>query len=246
MEVCIKRGNINNITSIYKQKCKSSDYKKNPEVSYKDTVWGILLYNYRIISSGSARLNIIWKNSKKLYAFSSVVVQKPKWLTQKYEYYNEVITMLEEGMVSGTQEWYFLENKGLQKKDALIWIENTLNKIKEESINPDTRAQVNKKIVEIHKEKGKFYKEITRKQFLDLSYKYLVINEWPPQSPIEYRDLEKRDNLKINTIFDTKNTWKDTFWKKYFQPQKKVTRWEWAYLLNKAFEKTKKSYLTLK
>jgi hypothetical protein len=70
-----------------------------------------------------------------------------------------------------------MEKRRLTQKDALAWIENTLREIKDKSVNPDTKAQIDKKLVELMKDKNKGYAEITRKKFLEKAYKYLVIND---------------------------------------------------------------------
>jgi hypothetical protein len=57
--------------------------------------------------------------------------------------------------------------------------------------------------------------------------------------------LENEDNKKANTIFDKTNTWKDKFWENYYQPNQSITRWEWAYVISLAIEKTKNQNLTL-
>jgi len=70
-----------------------------------------------------------------------------------------------------------MEDKELNQKDALVWIENTLIEIKEKSTNPNTRAQISKKLIEIKKDKDRRFLKITRKKFLEKAYKYLVIND---------------------------------------------------------------------
>jgi hypothetical protein len=58
--------------------------------------------------------------------------------------------------------------------------------------------------------------------------------------------LENDDNQIVNKIFDQKTTWKDQFWEKYFRPDAKVTRWEWAYLISIAINKNEQLYITKK
>jgi hypothetical protein len=48
-----------------------------------------------------------------------------------------------------------MENRELNNKDALVWIENTLIEIKEKSTNPNTKAQIAKKLIEIKKDKNR-------------------------------------------------------------------------------------------
>jgi hypothetical protein len=70
-----------------------------------------------------------------------------------------------------------MEKRDLTQKEALVWIENTLMEIKAKTKNIDTKAQIEKKLVELKKDKNRSYRIITRKQFLDKAYKYLVIND---------------------------------------------------------------------
>ena len=237
---------MKNIWKIYKTQCEGKNFTKNPEISYEDTVWGLLVFDYRALSMNNTKIEIKWKSSKKVYYTKKLSVNVPKWLTKKYDYYDETVEMLEAWVVWGTKKWYFMENNELTQKDALIWIENTLLKIKEKSTNPNTRAQISKKIIEIQKDKDRKYLKITRKKFLEKAHKYLVINDQDTGISIEYQDLVGVDNKKANTIFDKDNTWKDKFGERYFQPNQKITRWEWAYLLSKAMKKTGDLYLTLR
>lgn len=246
-KVCIKRWTLKNIKNIYNTKCDNSEFVQNPEISYKDTVNWILVFDYKTTVNKYSVIKIIGKNSWKIYDTKKILVSIPKGLNKKYNYYNETISMLEKGIVSGIQKWYFMEDRELTKRDALSWIENTLLKIQSKSTNWDTKAQINKKLVEIKKDKDiNNHTKITRKDFLRKAYKYLIVNDTNIEISINYKDLQSFENKKINTIFDKENTWKDRFGKTHFQPNKKITRWEWAFLLSKALNKTTKLYLTLK
>ncbi len=245
-EVCIKRWELKDVSKIYKSECADWDYVKDPVVTYADTVWWLLLFDYKTLSSDYSTISLVWKGSWKTYSTKKINVSTPKWLTNKYEYYDETIDLLERWIVDWTNKWYFLENSWLTEKDALVWIQNTLEEIKDKSTNSNTRAEVSKKLIELSKDKQKSFKQITRKQFLDKAYLYLVINDWGVKSSITYRDLADSDNKKVNAIFDRNNTWKDQFGETYFQPNEKLTRWEWAYFLSKALEKSQELYLTLR
>jgi len=246
-KVCIKKGSLKNIKKIYTKECRDSDFVKNPEISYKDTVDWILIFDYKATSKKYSIIKIVGKNSWNIYASKKISVNIPKWLTPKYEYYNETVDMLEKGILSWTKKWYFMEKNTLNTKDALAWIENTLIEIKSKTKNSNTKAQISKKLIEIKRDKDRnSYKIITRKNFLEKSYKYLVINDNNVGISINYKDLQDIDNKKANTIFDKNNTWKDKFGDTHFRPNEKITRWEWAYMLSKALNKTSKLYLTLK
>ncbi|MCD5380456.1 peptidoglycan DD-metalloendopeptidase family protein, partial [Candidatus Gracilibacteria bacterium] len=241
-EVCIKRGELKDVSKIYKSECSDGDYVKNPVITYADTVGGLLLFDYKTLSSDYSTISLVGKGSGKTYSTKKINISTPKGLTNKYEYYDETIDLLERGIVDGTNKGYFLENSGLTEKDALVWIQNTLKEIKDQSTNPNTRAEVSKKLIELSKDKQKSFKQITRKQFLDKAYLYLVINDGGVKSSITYRDLADSDNKKVNAIFDKNNTWKDKFGENYFQPNEKLTRGEGAYFLSKALEKSQELY----
>jgi len=118
-----------------------------------------------------------------------------------------------------------MEKNTLNTKDALAWIENTLIEIKSKTKNSNTKAQISKKLIEIKRDKDRnSYKIITRKNFLEKSYKYLVINDNNVGISINYKDLQDIDNKKANTIFDKNNTWKDKFGDTHFRPNEKITR----------------------
>jgi len=47
--ICIKKGSMSNFSSIYAKPCKSEDFKKEINFTYKDTIGWILLFDYKII-----------------------------------------------------------------------------------------------------------------------------------------------------------------------------------------------------
>lgn len=245
-KVCVKKWNIKDIKKIYLKKCYDNDFVKNPEISYNDTVDWILIFDVKATAKKYSDIKMIWKNSWNIYASKKITVSLPKWLTNNYTYYNETVSMLEKGIISWTKKWYFMEKNNLTWKDALSWIENSLVEIKGKTNNSNTKAQISKKLVEIKKDKDRNYIPITRKKFLEKTYKYLVVNDNNVWISIKYKDLTSDFNKKANTVFDKDNTWKDKFGDNHFQPNKKLTRWEGAYMLSKAFNKTGKLFLTLK
>ena len=175
-----------------------------------------------------------------------MVVSNPKWLKNTYEYKNEVVKMLEEWIVDWIKKWYFLEKRELVESDWLAWIENTLQNLKTESFDPEVTKQINNNLVQIKNERVSKFNSISREEFLDLAYKYLVFDKSYNSSSLSYRDLDAEQNNKISSIFDKQTTWKDRFWENYYRPDLAMTRWEWAFLLSKVLEKNMKSFLTLR
>ena len=244
VDVCIKKWSIKDVRKVYSRKCSESEFKKNVNFTYDDTVWWLLIFDYKA-TWRDANINIINNYNNKNLTWKKLVVNNPKWLKNNYAYKNEVITLIEKWIVKSLNKWYFLEDRDLTELDALAWIENSLNIIQNDVIDPSINTEINKNLNELKNKNGSKYKTLTRKELLDLSYKYLVYNE---SSLInrEYIDLSNNQKIQISNIFENNKTWKDKFWKKYYRPDVKVTRWEWAFLLSNAMERNRKRFLTLK
>gem|GEM_PF-706756 len=98
----------------------------------------------------------------------------------------------------------------MTEKEAIDWIKNTLVSIKKDTVDRNILSVIDTNITAINKETPSSFNPITRKDYLDKVYKYLVFNK-TSQVSITYRDLENEDNKKANTIFDKETTWKDRF-----------------------------------
>jgi BMFP domain-containing protein YqiC len=96
--------------------------------------------------------------------------------------------------------------------------------MKEDVIDKEILDKIDNNIKELTKKRVSRFNIISREEFLDLSYKYLVFNQNNYEVSIKYRDLENKDNLKANAIFDKNNTWKDRFGTNYYRPKVKITR----------------------
>lgn len=244
-KICIKQWNIKDIKNIYTKTCNDNEFKNEFNFTYDDTVWWLLLFDYIALSKD---FNVTIKNNynNELLAERSIIVWDPKWLTNNYEYKNEVIKMIEKWISTWLNSWYFLENRWLTELDALVWVENALKLIKTKT-DEQTKEIIDKNLNDINKEKQKAnkFKTITRLDFLNLNYKYLVLDK-NINSSKNYKDLDLDTNQKLTRIFDDNITWKDQFWKNYFQPITTITRWEWAFLISKTLEKNAQTYLTLK
>ena len=244
VQVCLKTWNLKDIRKIYKKKCELSNYKDTIEFSYNDTVWWLLIFDYKV-NSRDAKIELVNNYKNQIFSSTKLIVSNPKWLSKNYAYYNEVIDMLEFWIISWLNKWYFLEKRELKESDANKWIENTLIKFRENTNDSSLKADIDTRLKQLSQEKTSKFKSISRKDLLEKSYKYLVFNIVNSIS-IDYRDLDQQDDKKANTVFDKNNTWKDKFWKNYFRPDIKVTRWEWAYFLNKVLEKNKQKFITFK
>jgi len=245
-KICVKKWNIKDIKKIYSTNCKDSDFKSEYNFTYEDTVWWILVFDYKATSKN---FNVVVKNNYNNQSLSEkkITVSEPKWLTSTYPYKNEVVNMLEQWIATWINKWYFMEDRWLTQLDSLVWIENALFKIKSKVYDTKTIKIIDTSITDIINAKKTASKvnTITRLEFLNLSYKYLVLdkdNNWSKK----YRDIDEETNNKLAQIFDEQITWKDQFWQSYFRPITTITRWEWAYLLTKTLEKNAQTYLTLR
>lgn len=243
-KLCVKTGNIKDVKNIMKKDCQEKDYVKSKVISYKDTVSWLVIFNYKVFDD-QAKIKLYSFNEKKDLITLSIKSDAPKWLTEKYAYYDEVIELLENNIAtSDLKQWYFLEKRAMTEKEAATWIRDTLKAIKKDTVDKNVIAVIDSYIEGLNKEIVSSFNPITRKDFLDKAYKYLVFNK-SPQVSITYRDLKNEDNKKANTLFDKTNTWKDKFWENYYQPYQHITRWEWAYVISLAIDKTKNATLSL-
>jgi peptidoglycan hydrolase-like protein with peptidoglycan-binding domain len=241
---CLKKWKISDIRKIYNSKCDSSNFKENLEFSYEDTVWWVLLFDYKILDT-NAKISLINKSNNAIFSTKTIATVAPKGLAKSYEYYQDVVDMLKNGIVDGINKWYFLEKRELTKIDALDWIKNTLLVMKNNTWDNEIRKKIDTNIALIDKESPSKFEAVNRKEFLEKVYTYLVFDK-NIEISINYKDLDEIYNKKANTVFDENNTWKDQFWKTYYRPEKSLTRWEWAYLLSTLFQRSEKTFVTLK
>lgn len=244
--VCIKEWELNNLKKIYNTNCDENDFKQEITFDYSDTVWWLLIFDYKTANK-NASFEIINNYNNTVLDTKTSKVSNPKWLTTNYEYKNEVIEMIEDWVTTWVNKWYFLQDRNLTEKDAYTWIKNSLVNLENQTVDNNTKNKINNNIKEVENkiEKASKYNSITRMQFLALNYKYLVFNT-NNTNTISYKDLTEEENKIANTVFSTNNTWKDQFWSSYFQPDNTITRWEWAYLISTIFKNYDNNYLTLK
>lgn len=243
-KICIKSWNINDIKNIIKRECSESQYVTSKKITYKDTISWIIIFNYKIFDK-QANIKVYSLNDKKDLAVIWLKTYAPKWLSTNYVYYDDIMNLIWDDILAyDLKQWYFLEKRALNSKEAIAWIKSTLNRVKAKTVDKNILAVINSNLKMIEQEKIDSINSITRKDFLEKVYKYLVLNK-DVQVSIKYRDLSSDDNKKANSIFDAQNTWKDKFWTNYYQPDQNLTRWEWAYLLSLTLDKNKSLMLTL-
>lgn len=246
-KVCIKSWKRDDIKDIVNTKCNDSDFKEEIEFNYDDTVAWILVYDFKAFNK-NASYQVINTYNNKVLSKKEVALNQPKWLTTDYEYRNDIVMMLANWVVSWIKSWYFEQDKDLNEHDAYSWLINSLEDLKTQTANTWTIAKLEKNISEVKSQQksASLYAGITRKQFLDLSYKYLILDWVNVNVTINYKDLTEQENKIANYIFNSKTTWKDEFGNYYFQPDKNMTRWEWAFMLATVFNNYSNKTLTLK
>lgn len=246
-KVCIKRWNTTNFKTIVNTKCLEEDFVSEQDFTYEDTVNWILVFDYKTYNNKNSTYTITNTYNNTSIAQANVKMTLPKWLTTTYEYSNEVITMLEKWIATGMKEWYFRQDDKLTEYDAYEWVINASKKLQNESMSQKTKSKIEWNINKLLQEQKQAEKYIptTRKYLLDLSYKYLVLDETKTSITITYRDLSEEENKIANYILANGITWKDQY-DSYFQPSKEITRWEAAFMIASVFNSYKNNTLTLK
>lgn len=243
LSICVKSWSLKDIKNIYKKDCLEQDYKSSQEISYNNSVWGLIIFDYKV-TWNNPKIELQEISNPKNIVYKNIKVAVPNWLDRNYTYKDEVLDMLSKWVVDWINKWYFLEERELVESDAIWWIENALLVMKQDAIDQDTKNKIAKNLILIRSENSSKFKTISRKDFLEKAYKYLVFDENNIWITISYKDLSSDENEMANAFFDRENTWKDKFWENYFRPEVKLTRWEGAYFLAKVIDKNKWVFLT--
>lgn len=241
---CVKKWSINNIKKVYSTPCSSTNFKDTIDFTYEDTVWGILIFDYKILDK-NAKIEFSNTYDNKVFTAKNIATVSPKWLVKSYEYYDEIVNLLSAWVLDWINKWYFMQDRWLTQSDAVSWIENMLTVMKENATSNSIKKEIDSKLYLIKEENTSKFEYISRKDFLEKVYSYLIFDQ-EAEITINYRDLDSKVNEKANLIFDKNNTWKDQFWDNYYRPEKTLTRWEWAYLLGTLLEKATKTFVTLR
>lgn len=246
-KICIKSWDVKNIKSIYTTSCKDEDFKTEAQFTYADTVSWILIYDFKALNK-SATFKIVNTYNNAELSSKTVAVSNPKWLQSTYAYKDEVIESIEAWVATGLKAWYFQENNELTQYDAYTWLRNYLINLNNTTSPSDAnKSNVENNLREVAKlqKTASNYEPITRLEFLTLASKYLIIDAKEVKISITYKDLTEEQNKIANYIFNQNNTWKDDFWQTYFQPEKRITRGEWTYLIS-SLSNSPNIYVTLK
>lgn len=123
---CIKRGTIQDIKALYKRKCLDEEFTKTLNFDYRDTVGGVLLFDYKVLDTARIEFEVKTVGNGKVLAKDTVKTQTPKGLETDYEYFSEVIQSLSNWVTSGITNGYYAEDKQVSQHDAVTWIKNIL------------------------------------------------------------------------------------------------------------------------
>jgi hypothetical protein len=214
---CIKKGRLQDIKEIYKRKCFDDEYSDTLSYSYSDTIEWILVFDYKVFSTGNTKLTL--KKAGKEIAGKTLAVGMPKDIDKAYVYNEEVEETLMSGIATTNSQWNFKQTTNITRKDAVGWIYNSMKDlwISNKAIFAEDTS----------------FKEITRQEYLELVTKYLgtrVVNTWWQ----DYRDGDTQLWENVAALLWNTYKWKDQFGDNYFQPDKEISRWEAAYLLVQA------------
>lgn len=53
IEYCVKRGELKDIKSIYRRSCYPEEYTNSLSFDYDDTIAGLLIFDYKVLSTNS-------------------------------------------------------------------------------------------------------------------------------------------------------------------------------------------------
>lgn len=220
------------IKTVMATKCRAEDYKKSIVFGINETFQWTFYFDYKIIGSSSPYIQQVlnWKTNTLLWE-KKIELYASKDLKKNHPYYPEIAKFIASWIIENKSKDYFVADRAITKAEAINFIENNLfHKL---SLEKDTEIirKIKLNIFILRWEKSDKFKNMNRKSFFDLVYKYLILNKKDKET-IKYLDLNADLRWKVWNIFDSKNTWRDKFGTKYFQPDKEITRWEAVYMMS--------------
>lgn len=87
---CIKRGTLQNIRATYARECHDAEYTDTLTYSYKDTIAGLLIFDYKVLTDKKVELKLT-KNDGSTVTRHSVAVNAPLNLRPSHPYFNEIV-----------------------------------------------------------------------------------------------------------------------------------------------------------
>jgi len=199
------------IKTISKKQCKKSELKDEIEFDYTKTLQWILIFKTLAHKAWSIKLELYKYKGAKIWSYNLWRAYYPKDLKKTDTYYQFIITLLKNNLIKNYSKKYFAPDFELKETTGITWVNN---------IFPNMEEQ-----------KWKKFKKMTRLEFLKLISKASWILS--KNTSNEFSDIQKNDSEYANILLDIDAKFIDKFWKKYFQPEKKILRKEAAYILYK-------------
>ena len=217
---CIKRGTLQNIQATFARECHDDEFVRTLTFSYKDTVWWLLLFDYRVLDQARTELRVVAQNWNTL-ARNTLTVNAPKNLRPSHPYYNEIVQGIRAWELSGLRNGYFLEDESLTQRQANAWLWNVM---RQRNLNTHLLPQ-------LRNEPNWVFTPVTRKDFLELAARYLWTNGWNVSGQ-RYLDLDVNWQRLVASNLWRNYAWRDNFWNNYFQPDVAIRRGEAAFMLS--------------
>jgi len=236
IKFCIKKvWKISDLQKIYNINCSENNFKDEVTFSYADSISWIIVFNYKVLKEWSNILVI--SNSKN----EKISTKKLNWtlpvdLKITYPYYDDILKVSKLGFVSWINRWYFLPDRELSREDWIIFLKNYLEFKLKNCKDNSCKTLYSQKIIELSKEFSDRFSYFTRMEYVSLIWKYVPLDEYKSEDYIKFRDLSSEELVYSKNILKN-STWHDYFGQtRYFQPTKIITRWEWAFLINRVLE----------
>lgn len=246
-KICLKKWTNKNIKEAFLEKCNKEDFLEEVNFSYKDSSRGLLMFDY-IVEWKWWKIEILNNYKNISLGQKNIESQNPKWLDKSYVYSEDIVSLLWKWLKNSVKKWNFMQEQLLSNIDTYDWIKYLLKDIEKNTKNTKLKLSAKEKLRELEKEDRTKTKQLSRWEFLDITYKYFILNTNKINtSKLKiYKDLNENLNKKAAIAFWEKITWKDQFWDKYFQVNKNISRWEAAFFLNKTLEKSEEIILSYK
>ncbi|MDD2515831.1 MAG: M23 family metallopeptidase [Candidatus Gracilibacteria bacterium] len=235
-------GKMCNISNSKQRKC--IDFSKTVremEFEYKDTINGILLYNFIPTDFAPVEFAVYEKGTGKTMgkALFLVNINNPKDLDKQYLYYDELISSLKKGIFR-LKDGYTIKDRSLLGKQFKTTIDNYLSykwlKAGDDK-NAKQKAQYNLSKWRNESSAIDDYRKFTRGEASKLIFTILEKDNYPSNKKYFIDQKGDFENY-ITTLYEYYSfKWKDSFGERYFQPNKEITIGEFIYLFEKITEK---------
>lgn len=231
VKFCLKKANsFKEFNYMYHSKCDERLFVDEITFSYKDTLAWILVFDYKALNIWINTLLI--KKPEKIFGQKKILSITPKWWDINNAYYDDIIKLSQLWITSGMKKWYFLPERELSSFDGVNFIYWSLQYKLSKCLDENCKNKYIQKINTLSKLKTDKYEYLTRWEFIKLIGDNYPLNEYTWNDFMVFRDIKEDLKIYVKSILKNK-TWNDYFGKtKYFQPDKKITRWEWAFLIH--------------